>query len=238
MKLDEIMNVERYYKLWCEKDSNEEEVANGYRIYATMGMERASMRISVNLYLVTRDNRISDPITVQRSTVICSKGWVKPLYDWEAMLGDDDVNAIIKEMGKYIDKEPSVLFEEKEPADEVREKISACIHQEAGKEELSQLVSIQGKYGCVRTTYMDEFLKDAKVGRKRKEVLDIFRVRGWLDTDKGRYDKTMRLDGGQPAKYYRILLEDEEAGQDGEEMEMGKITEFKAPAHEKGGDAA
>ena len=48
----------------------------------------------------------------------------------------------------------------------------------------------------------------------------------------------MRLDGGQPAKYYRILLEDEEAGQDGEEMEMGKITEFQAPAHEKGGDAA
>ena len=56
MKLDEITNEEGYYKLWCEKDSNEEEVANGYRIYATMGMERASMRISVNLYLVTRDN--------------------------------------------------------------------------------------------------------------------------------------------------------------------------------------
>lgn len=236
MKLDEIMNVEGCHRLWCEKDSNEEEVTNGYRIYAMMGMERTSMRISAKLYLVTRDNRISDPITVQRSTVMCSKGWAKPLYDWEAMLSHDDVNDIIDEMKNYIDKEPFVLFEEKDSAEEVREKISACIHQEAGKEELSQLVSIQGKYGCIRTTYMDGFLKDAKVGRKRKEVLDIFKVRGWLDTDKGRYDKTIRLDGGQPAKYYRILLEDEEAGQDGKEM--GKITEFQAPAHEKGGDAA
>ena len=238
MTTKDISNMAGYYKLWYEKDGNKKEVANGYKIYVTMGLERTSMRISAKLYLVTRDNRISDPITVQRSTVICSKGWAKPLYDWEAMLSNNDINDIIDKMRDYIDKEPSVLFEEKEPADEVREKISACIHQEAGKEGMSQLVAVQGKYGCIRTMYMDEFLKDAKVGRKRKEVLDIFRVRGWLDTDKGRYDKTMRLDGGQPAKYYRILLEDEEAGQDGEEMEKGKITEFQAPAHEKGGDAA
>ena len=233
----DITNMEGYFKLWDEKDGNEE-VVNGYRIYAEMGMERNSMRVSVKLYLVTPDNRISDPITVQRSAVMCSKGWAKPLYDWEAMLDDDDVNAIIDKMGKNIDNEPSVMFEEKEPAEEVREKISACAHQKEKEKGMEQLVVVQGKYVCIRSTYMKEFLKDAKVGRKRKEVLDIFKIRGWLDTDKKRYDKTMRLGGEQPAKYYRILLEDEEAGQDGKEMEKGKITEFQTSAHEKGEEAA
>ena len=81
MKLDKIMNVEGYHRLWCEKDNNKKEVENGYRIYAMMDKERTSMRISAKLYLVTPDNRISDPITVQRSEVMCSKGWVKSLYD-------------------------------------------------------------------------------------------------------------------------------------------------------------
>ncbi len=135
MTTKDISNMAGYYKLWYEKDGNKKEVANGYKIYVTMGLERTSMRISAKLYLVTRDNRISDPITVQRSTVICSKGWAKPLYDWEAMLSNNDINDIIDKMRDYIDKEPSVLFEEKEPAEEIREKISACIHRRPGRKE-------------------------------------------------------------------------------------------------------
>lgn len=234
----DISNMAGYYKLWCEKDSNKKEVANGYRIYAMMGKERTSMRISAKLYLVTPDNRISDPITVQRSEVMCSKGWVRPLYDWEAMLDDDDVNAIMREMENYIDQKPTVVSEEKESAEEVREKISACVCQKKKEKGMEQLVVVQGKYVCIRSTYMKEFLKDAGVDRKQMEVLDIFNVRGWLDTDKGRYGKTIRLIDGKSAKYYRILLEDEESRREGEEMEKGRITEFQVPAHETGGDAA
>lgn len=194
----------------------------GYKVFTVVMRDKSSQRITVVMYIVTPDDKMSDMINIPRMKIFTSKKTFDFLYDMEGDFGRDDVEkikgAVISLLKNYGDKD---MVQTKSTMEEIHEAVSKYIRINA--EELQDNpeadVFINGDYGFMSTPVMDDFIKEYKdLGYNRQEVLKRLKIMGALAYGKNRpYDTTVSIEG-EKRRVYKILLAKEKSEEKEDEV--------------------
>lgn len=196
------------------------ETKQGYAVYAVLNQDISSLRIAVDIYVVTPAGKMSDIMTIKRSSILKGKGWANTFLDMYGEFEQDDIDEIQKQVKELLSKKEQIsLGQSRATVEEVHRAISKYI--EKNKESLDDNPKancfVKDKIGYMATNQMDYFIKEnAELGYKRLEVLKYLKYLGVLQpADTRAYDTLISL-SGEKVRYYKFELAEEADEEDAE----------------------
>lgn len=187
----------------------------GYKVCAVLLRDVASMRISIELYILSPQGEMSDIVSVRRSDINTKKKPLDFIFNFEGGFTRDEI-AIIRNKVKE-------LFQENENAEteqngcslnEIHCMISEFIRQRAyGLEDNPKTeIFVKDGFGYMRTDKMTGFLKEnPEIGYKRVEILKRLKIMGVLKNGTQRpYDIQVSV-GNEKKRFYKVQLAEQEA---------------------------
>lgn len=205
----------------------------GYRVYAVSMMDKATTRLSLEVYIVSPEDEISDLITIQKKDILTRAKWADVFWGLEADLGRNDIDSIKLKIMDIIKRNPKACFRSRETLEGLYKMFSLYIRENQGcmyqkNSESVTGIFIKGDYGYIDSHMLDEFVKEYKhVGYKRLEIIKRLKIMGALTETNGRNDVLVSI-GGKKRRYYKILLAKE--SQETDECEVYEIPVTKAEA--------
>lgn len=195
----------------------------GYEMYAALLRDRATTRISAEIYIVSPEGEMSDLITIQKGDVYTKKKWADVFLGLEADYSRDDIDSIKLKIMNIMKKTPDTNFQSKETLKDMHRILSSYIRENAGhsyEKGGESLLGIfrKGDYGYIDSCMLDEFIKEHKhIGYKRLDILKRLKIMGALAGANGRKDILVSING-KKRHFYKVLLAEEP--QKTEEYEM------------------
>lgn len=186
-----------------------------YKVCAVLLRDVASMRISVELYILSPKGEMSDIVSVRRSDFKSKKNPLDFVCNFEGGFTRDEI-AIIRNRVKNLFQEYGNAETEQNGCSlrEIHCMISEFIRQHAYELEDNPKTEIFVKdgFGYMRTDKMTGFLKEnPEIGYKRVEILKRLKIMGVLKNGTGRAYDTMISVGNEKKRFYKIQLAEQEA---------------------------
>ena len=197
------------------------ENAWGYEVYMVLLQEKASTRISIELYTVSPEGKMSDTISIQRQDIMSKKNPLDFFFnldgDFEQLDIDSIKYAIKQNLG--IDKKIDETIQNKYTMDELHQAFSDYIREEAEMlhDNSEADIFIRDGYGYLKTDKIADFIKKhEELGYKKLDILKRLKIMGVLKNGANRpYDIQVSI-GGVKKRFYKIQLAE------------AKVTEEKA----------
>lgn len=182
----------------------------GDKVYVVIMRDKSGQRVSVELYIITSDEEMSDIVTITRKDVYTKKNAFDFLFDFGCGFCRDDIDAIKLAVVQMLSKDDSVeSTQNRATLAELHQAVTEYIRSESEELEDNPCaeVFIKGEFGYLLTTKMDEFiLENKRLGYKRLEVLKRLKIMGVLKNGKERpYDILVSV-GGEKRRFYKIQL--------------------------------
>lgn len=220
---------------------------NEYKVFAVVESDVNSKRVGVNLYVEYADGSVSDIYSMARKDVVKKMNSFDNIFgNIEGNFGDDDIAKIKQEVEKLVvasDKSDSSVYtvtQNRATLEEILERICKFIFEKMidnkkeseseNKKEIRK-VFFKEKYGCMETSFMDDFLKCNKdLGYKRIELLKRLKIMGLLKVSNNRPYDYLESIGNEKVHVYKIDLSDVietivKAPEETTEIEESEVTE-------------
>lgn len=195
------------------------ENAWGYEVYAVFMRDISSMRVSIELYILSPEGEMSDLMTVKICDFVTKRNCMDFLFSQEGSFTRDDIDSIKCQIASLIKKEKNSFVDTQNKAtmQEIYRALTAYIEENA--EELTDnpnaSIFIRDNYGYMETKVMNAFVKAYKeeLGFSRIDILKRLKIMGVLLPAKDRpYDMPMKIEGRQ-IKCYRVVMPEKEAAE-------------------------
>lgn len=209
----------------------------GYKVYAVILREKDSMRVSIEVYIVNPQNKMSEMINFKRQDIMNKESVVDVLYDYEGDFDSEDIEIILDKLramltvkafhdvqNKATQEELHIMFSQyiRNIERENAEKVETVGNEEENKED-DYSVFIKDGYGYMKTTLLEKFISNTKeiTGySKRLDILKLLKVMGVLKNAKNRpYDMLVSI-GGEKVHYYKVALAEEQEEVEDEVIEL------------------
>ena len=185
-----------------------------YKVYAVSMRDNATTRISLEIYIVSPEDEISDLITIQKRDVATKKNWADVFWGLEAGFDRRDIDSIKLKIMGFLKQGHNACFQSKETIKGLHRIISAyirenenCSYQKDSKTITGIL--IKNGYGYIDSYMLDTFAKEHKhVGYKRLEIIKRLKIMGVLVSSNNRNDVLVSIKG-EKKRFYKILLSEE-----------------------------
>lgn len=187
--------------------------ARGYEVHAVKLCETNSKRMSIMLYTVDPDGRMSEPVTITRKDIIKKKDICDLLYDFEGDFTEDDIKEVKSELQCMLKEGDCCEIQSKATPAELHVAISRYIFDNAEKldDNPKAEIFIKEGDGYLKTTKIEEFIKEYKESTgysKRQDVLKLLKIMGVLKNANNRsYDMVVSM-AGEKIRYYKLELAD------------------------------
>lgn len=183
-----------------------------YKVYTVIMRDMSSSRVSVELYTVSPDGKMSDIITLPKQHIYTKKNCFDFFLDLDGDFARDDIDKIKMAVVNQIKDESGM---ESTQGKATMREIYLAVRQfiDLNKEELgdnpSAPVFVRGNFGYIHTGYMPEFVKqNNELGYKRLEILKRLKIMGALKNGGKRpYDIQVSV-GGEKKWFYKIEMEE------------------------------
>lgn len=197
------------------------ENAWGYKVYMVLLQEIASTRISIELYTVSPEGKMSDTISIQRQDIICKKNTLDFFFNLDGDFKQHDIDsikyAIKQNLG--IDRKIDTTIQHKYTMDGLHQAFSDYIRKNAQElyDNSEAGIFIKDGYGYLKTDRIADFIKvHEELGYKKLDILKRLKIMGALKNGANRPYDTLVSIGGVKKRFYKIQLAEE------------KVTEEKA----------
>lgn len=186
----------------------------GYKVKAVTMEDKATTRISIDIYIESPEGEMSDLITIQKKDVYTKKNWASVFWGLEADLSRNDIDTIKEKIADIIKRNPSTYFQSRETLKDMYKIFSAyirenkdCSYEKEG--EILTGIFIRNDYGYIDSQMLDVFVREYKhIGYKRIDIIKRLKIMGVLEGAGGRNDVLVSVNG-KKRRYYKILLTDE-----------------------------
>lgn len=186
------------------------ETEQGYIVYAVLNKDVSSLRLAVDVYVVTPENEMSKILTFKRCDVLKKKKWTNIFLDMDGGFTKEDLEKLQTAMDSLLSENGQItLGQSCATVEEVHRAISKHIRE--NKEELSDNpfaeCFVKDDIGYMATSQMEKFIKaNSDLGYKRLEVLKHLKYLGVLQpADDRAYDTLISLNG-KKLRYYKFQL--------------------------------
>lgn len=192
-----------------------------YTLYAVFMRDVSSRKISVDFYIVSPDDQMSDIITIPKKDIIKKKNCFDFLFDLEANFISDDIFVIQNKVMNVLNSFDSLEnLKTRATMDELHTAVSSYIRENAEniKDNPSAEIFIKDGFGYMLTCKMDEFVKEYKsLGYKRLEILRRLKIMGVMKNGSNRaYDIQVSI-GNEKKHFYKIELAQEATAEEKED---------------------
>lgn len=195
----------------------------GNKVFMAPMRDVASSKVSVDLYVVTPEDKMTELYTIQKQDVYNKKSCFDFLLGLEFGFKRDDVDKIKNGVMDALENGSCMLTAQGKATCEEMHK-AVCRYIEDNKEELEDNpeaeVFVRDGYGFILTKRFDAFVKEnADLGRKKLEILKHLKVMGALKPSDSRvYDVQVKRKSDSPYFYRIEMVNTEEV--DGEVIEL------------------
>lgn len=204
-----------------------------YKLYAVSMRDKATTRISIDTYIVSPDDEMSDLITIQKKDIFGKAKWADVFQGLDADFSRDDIDNIKSKLMNFIRQNKNIDVQSRATPAELYRALSDFIKLKDGKEYTDTSLKVLGTftkngYGYIDSHMMEEFVKSHKdMGYKKLDILKRLKIMGVLECTKNRpYDILISI-GGEKRRFYKILLEKESMEE--EPCEVYELPTVKAP---------
>ena len=174
-----------------------------YKVYAVTMEDKTTTRVSVEVYIVSPEDEMSDLITIQNKEVYTKKDFSR-----------DDIDSIKLKIADIIKRTPSTHFQSRETLEDMYRIFSSyireneeCSYQKEG--ETLTGIFIRNNYGYIDSHMLDTFVREYKhIGYKRIDIIKRLKIMGVLEGYGERNDVLVSING-KKRRYYKILLANE-----------------------------
>lgn len=183
----------------------------GNQVFAAVMQDASSTRISVEVYLILNNGKMSDIISIPRKKIYASKNTFDIFYDFEGMsnYGVDKIRNAIMDM---LRDDPHGYVQSKATMEEIYDSVCKYIreNEEDLKENSDADVFIRNGTGYIETKSFNDFVKEnPDLGFKRVDILNRLKMMGVLVPAKERpYDTLVSINGNK-RHFYKILMTDQ-----------------------------
>ena len=182
-----------------------------YKVYAVTMEDKATTRVSVEVYIVSPEDEMSDLIIIQKKEVYTKKNWADVFRGLEADFSRDDIDSIKLKIADIIKRTPSTHFQSRETLEDMYRIFSSyirkneeCSYQKEG--ETLTGIFIRNNYGYIDSHMLDTFVREYKhIGYKRIDIIKRLKIMGVLEGYGERNDVLVSING-KKRRYYKILL--------------------------------
>ena len=188
------------------------ETANGYKVNAFITREKATLRQSVEIIVISPFGEISTPTTVTRQQIICSKNAFDFLYNIGTAFTFDDIEEVKKIVHDLVSCKFANTVETQDhwTLTELYDEITQFISRKSisGYNNGEIHVFVEGNYGFLDSFALNDFVHTSlgKGGYKRTDTLKYLKLLGILQPDTNRVYDTQIHRGNIRKRYYKILL--------------------------------
>lgn len=184
----------------------------GYKVFATLSSEIATKRLAVEMYVEFPDGTITDIFTIRRSAILTKRNTFDFLFDFEARFDEQEVLLITTVIENFVESSvETVGIGTKMEINELWEHVSEYIRNNAKsvEENPDTRIIVKDGYGYIGTEMFDAYVKKHKeeLGYSKFEILRRFKILGLLETNKGRNDKQVYVNG-KVSRYLVMKLAD------------------------------
>lgn len=188
----------------------------GYTVYAVVMKDINSSRVSIELYVVSPDDEMSDIITLPRKDIYTKKNCFDFFYDMDGDFARDDIDKIKNEVMKIL-RSGMETDQKRATMEELHVAVSRFVKDnvEDLKDNPEAEVFIKDGYGYIKTSKMNAFIKDGGMsGYKRQDILKRLKIMGVLEHGKDRpYDILVSINNNK-RRCYKILLAKKTGGEE------------------------
>lgn len=182
----------------------------GFEVYVVIVKDPASTRISYQFYSISPEGKMSDFITIKRSTLKKAKNALDCLMDWDAYLEVEDIDAIDDAVRKLLSTPADISKPDKATMQELKDAVVDYIIRNTKPMGKDAEVFIDGEHGYIKTTRFNDFVNQySALGYNRKELLHRLNIMGVLvPLNTERYDILKKIDG-KSERFYRFIIPEE-----------------------------
>lgn len=187
----------------------------GYKVCAVLLRDVASMRISVELYILSPKGEMSDIVSVRRSDFKSKKKPLDFIYNFEGGFTRDEIAIIRNKVNELFQENRNAETEQNRCSlNEIHCMISDFIklHAHELEDNSKAEIFVKDGFGYMRTDKMTGFLKEnPEIGYKRVEILKRLKIMGVLKNGTQRpYDIQVSV-GNEKKRFYKVQLAEQEA---------------------------
>lgn len=182
-----------------------------YKVCAVCSSDLSSMKVSVDVYLLSPKGEMSCPHSIGRKKVLLGKNTFDFLFDYECGITAEEVFAIQEMIQNMVDekKENMEIKKSKATVKEMYLAIQEYVRNNQEKLEDNPEAAVYWKdgYGYILTTQFQDFLNTyEELGCKRNEILNCLKLKEVLKAGNGRAYDVQISRNGKKLRFFKIRM--------------------------------